>query len=186
MHLLDASKRGVGRVGHRQEPPTQVGAVTGLLEYLPHRPHRCGLARIHFALGQRPVVVTGAVNDSDLDRPFRIGTAGSPEHRTGGVHNPARRAPAGGRVLDRHLNSCRSIRPGCSRSWMWSVQQRESPRSVRGCGAVPSAIPDGRARYGLLAATRSTARRARAPSTGCTGPVRIRTIRPAARSASGF
>src|ERR1700739_3770391 len=51
------------------------------------------------------------------------------------------------------------------------------PHGVRRYGVAPSETPDGRAPYGPPVAMRSTARRARAPSTEGTGPVRTRTNR---------
>src|SRR6185369_4003290 len=63
--LLDAL---LDRITDGSESPAKVRRVPGLLVDLAHGGNRFGFAGVNLALGQRPVVVAGTVDDRDLRR----------------------------------------------------------------------------------------------------------------------
>jgi hypothetical protein len=71
-HVLDAA---ADRVGDVLEGVAEADADAGLLADLADRRRLQGLAGIGLALGERPVVVAGPVDDEDLDP--GLGTAGA-------------------------------------------------------------------------------------------------------------
>src|SRR6185437_9227986 len=85
VHFLDAL---VDRIGDDGQTPTQVRVVSGLLEYLANGGDRRGLAWVDFAFRQRPVVVTGSMDQRDLDGLGRFAAARPPQHRARGIDGP--------------------------------------------------------------------------------------------------
>ena len=65
--VVDLLGPAVGEVFHRAQPGAEHGPYAGLLEHLPYRGEQHVLARLAFALGQRPVVVFGPVYEEHLD-----------------------------------------------------------------------------------------------------------------------
>ena len=70
------------------QAPCESAVVTGFLAHFANGGNRLRLARVEFSLGQRPVVVAGAMDQRNLDR-RRGGCRGAvfrglPQHRTRG------------------------------------------------------------------------------------------------------
>ena len=157
-------RRGAGRDAHGSPVSSS---------HLAHRGDRFGFAGVDLALGQRPVVVSGTVDDRDLRR--RRVTAGSPQHSAGRENGLARRDRVG--VRSSSAPQLLQVIRGPAKS--------SQPTDRHGCRR--RSISDtwwSRTVCTLAAATPSSGRRCRAPSTGWPGPARTRRRRSAARSAS--